>query len=55
MSESKGRQTHSTGDVYTHPRGKKYRDEFDRIFGKDKCCGKDYEDCKCNGENSSDA
>jgi hypothetical protein len=60
MSEDKRSQTHTDGQVYTHPRGKKYRDEFERIFGKTTdahCdCEKECEKCKClTGENLSDA
>jgi hypothetical protein len=65
MSEDKRRQTHSSGEVYTHPRGSKYRDNFDRIFGKDEKSEGDSESscnecegCKClpkKNEKSSDA
>jgi hypothetical protein len=56
MSESKGKQTHTTGDVYTHPRGNKYRDNFSRIFGKESEC--EYGECICSRqscEKESDA
>jgi hypothetical protein len=49
MSEDRRSQTHTTGDVYVHPRGQKYRDEFDRIFGprEPNCCEEPCEGCKC--------
>ena len=56
MSEDKRAQTHTTGQVYTHPRSKDYGSEFDRIFKKDECCGEECEECKCQtGKSSSDA
>lgn len=51
MSEDSRKQTHTSGDVYTHPRGDKYRDNFDRIFGKDIPCN-DCEDFECSPEGS---
>jgi hypothetical protein len=50
MSEDKRSQTHTNGQVYVHPRGDKYRDNFDRIFGKDPELDIDH-DCKetCEG------
>lgn len=68
MSESAKKQTHTTGDVYIHPRGREYRGEFCRIFGHRPFCGcEDVEDvsesqtepcnkgcegCDCHGKNS---
>ncbi len=48
MSEDKRSQTHTTGEVYVHPRGKGYRDNFDGIFDNDPEL--DIDDCKdCEG------
>ncbi len=60
MSEDKRSHTHTTGEVYVHPRGDNYRDNFDDIFQKNygKCCDtkEECEGCKCsenlNGEGS---
>lgn len=48
VGESKDRQTHTTGEVYTHPRDRKYKERFDTIFGE-RCikCRKGLEDCVC--------
>lgn len=35
VAEQKDRQTHTTGEVYVHPRGKGYRDNYDDIFSKE--------------------
>jgi hypothetical protein len=54
MSEDKKSQTHTNGQVYVHPRGDKYRENFDKIFGKlvkdpeiDIDCTKECEGCQC--------
>jgi hypothetical protein len=51
VSEKKSDQTHMGGSGYVHPRGEKYRSEFDRIFGCVCCnCGCD----KIEGENEGE-
>lgn len=54
MGEDSNRQTHTTGDVYVHPRGKSYRDNYDAISWenpKEGCEGCN-EDCECHGTKS---
>ena len=39
MSEDVKRQTHTSGEVFVHPRGERYRDNFCRIYGCRPFCG----------------
>ena len=39
MSETPERQTHTTGEVYVHPRGEGYRSEYCKTFGCRPFCG----------------
>ena len=64
VSEVSSQQTSMGGPGYIHPRGKKYRDQFDEIFRPCKGCkdrvfkcdptrdghGCEGDDCECQGE-----
>jgi len=41
VGEDSNRQTHTTGEVYVHPRGKGYRDNYDEIFNKEEAPDED--------------
>ena len=50
MAEDKSRQTHTTGDVYIHPRGASYRANYDSIkWDNPKCDKEGCDGCECHG------